>query len=660
VNCRRAQAALSERMDGEHLSSRLAGAVDTHLARCSRCSAFVRDAERLRAAVRITPAMAVPDLVEPIMAAVAREAHARPAPERPRLAPVRTLRRPPPLLPRLGPAAAGLLAGAVVGSFLVGGPWHRPVGEAPIALADVTRGVVAAASGLDAYRARFSVVERNFDPRVRFRELTLNVWFRAPERFRMDVSDHTSYPSRDWTPNDLSLVVNRSRWSLDGPTACPAGIHSCPEARTVVLNRAPFSSATPVQTDLMVPFGTIAGGQRIRLLGQTRVLGRPAVELELPFQRATPLFPFLRVGGQWRPFFAADRVVLSLDAATWFPLRFEVFPSPSEARDQWELRFGLPDEASDEPVLTVDALEVATRVPPAGTFAIPATGHAQDEAAHPVALDELPKGFAGPDQLDGLDAYRAARTHVAERAGAEQTVVTYAQGLTWVKVAETHDWERNEPYGSVDRHAEEVEVPGGGVAYYEPASEDLGRRLAIHTEEGELYVETNLSRERLLEIVAALGVEAAPLPEAWRVRKAGDGVAVRVSLEEALGEVDFPILLPADGLPAGYVLASIEVVRLGRQSGLNAYFSQRDTELGAQPIRLHLEAAGELSPAPAAKQSAVEVRGREGRWIPDRSQLEWIEDGVYVSLDAEGIPLEELLLVAVSLAPAGVQQEGTP
>jgi hypothetical protein len=35
------------------------------------------------------------------------------------------------------------------------------------------------------------------------------------------------------------------------------------------------------------------------------------------FDRAAPLFPFLR-GGTWRPFFPEDRVVLWLDATSWF------------------------------------------------------------------------------------------------------------------------------------------------------------------------------------------------------------------------------------------------------------------------------------------------------------------------------------------------------
>jgi hypothetical protein len=68
-------------------------------------------------------------------------------------------------------------------------------------------------------------------------------------------------------------------------------------------------------------------------------------------------------------------------------------------------------------------------------------------------------------------------------------------------------------------------------------------------------------------------------------------------------------------------------------------------------MRFHAEAGQALPPASAAVQSAVEVRGTEGRWTPDRAQLEWVEHGVYYSLDASGLGLEDLLAVAASLAP---------
>ena len=46
---------------------------------------------------------------------------------------------------------------------------------------------------------------------------------------------------------------------------------------------------------------------------------------------------------------------------------------------------------------------------------------------------------------------------------------------------------------------------------------------------------------------------------------------------------------------------------------------------------------------------AVDVAGVGGRFTPDRSQLEWIRDGVYRSLDAPGLELRELLTIATSI-----------
>src|SRR5213076_464784 len=64
-------------MDGEHLSRRVSDAMDRHVAGCARCAAFEANAWRLRERVRFGLAENVPDLVEPIMAAVRGDAATR-------------------------------------------------------------------------------------------------------------------------------------------------------------------------------------------------------------------------------------------------------------------------------------------------------------------------------------------------------------------------------------------------------------------------------------------------------------------------------------------------------------------------------------------------------------------------------------------------------
>jgi outer membrane lipoprotein-sorting protein len=657
VDCERARRAISERMDGERLSPRLTAAVERHVADCTACAAFEAGAWKLREAARFEVAPAVPDLVDSIMASVQREREER-APTRLRLLPGGRARRP--LLPdriRLAPVAAALAVGLVVGSLAVGGPWQRPEGLS-VDAAEVTRGVAAAATTLSSYQARFAVTEYHFAPDVPVREFSMNVWFQAPERFRLDVVDHTQYPSKDVTPTDLELIVNGSSWYSVGPSACPIDV--CPPRQTVVENRVPFSSTTPAPTDLILPVTSLADANQLEVVGRGNLLGRPAIEVRLPFDLAEPLFPFLSLGGSWRPFFGSDQVDLWLDATSWLPLSYAVYPAGGRERDEWALRFGLPSESPDQPIFQVVALSVDRQPPGAGTFRIPQTSGGTDQGAKPVSIFQASEetGFRPiePEDVDGLSMYQVVLPPASTSKGEPpQTLITYSKGLAWLKLGETRDWTSNTLYGPVSLQAEEVSLANGSVAYYEPATADHGRRLSIHAVGTDLYVETNLSRDMLLNVAGSLRVTGIPIPATWAVRTSPEGVTERVTLAQAAAETPFTIMLPgSDALPAGYSVASAEIVRLHQGTALNVYFQQQDTDLGTGPIRLHEEVATKLPPASSAAQSEVEVRGVIGRWTPDRNQLEWVEQGVYLSLDAGGLSLADLLAVAASLEPSAL------
>ncbi|HEX9123759.1 MAG TPA: zf-HC2 domain-containing protein [Actinomycetota bacterium] len=665
MDCERLQAAVSARMDGERLSARLAAEVDRHLATCAACATFERTAWRLRERARFELAPAVPDLVEPIMAAV-REAPGRRPGRLLQAVPGRrsaTIPRRPRSPGRLAPVAAALVVGLVAGSLSMGGPWRQSRRATVASAEQVTEGVARAAALLTAYQARFSVTEHHFAPDLPVRELSMGVWFRAPDRFRLDVTDHTQYPARDRTPTDLRLVVNGSAWSSTAPSACPVG--TCPPRTTVITNRVPFSGSTPTPTDLILPMNALADAHELQVVGRSAVLGRRAIRVRLTFEQAQPLFPFLSLGGSWRPFFPGDRVDLWLDATSWFPLRYEVFPAPGRERAQWALRFGLPPEPPGRPVFQVNALSVSEQPPPSSTFRIPTGRGTQDQGARTVPLSDLRKeaGFdpVVPEQVEGLDPYRAVLPAPADRSAAPETVISYSKGLNWLKVGETRGWTGDAPYGPVGLHAEEVRLPGGGVAYYEPATDEQGRRLSIHAEGIDLYLETTLPRDQLLRVAASLPVSGVPIPEAWRIRRSADGVTERLPLAAAVSRVRFPVMQPGpDGLPDGFALASSELVTVRHVGGLTLYFQATDSDLGVGPIRLHEEPSPELPPASSAAQSRVEVRGQVGRWTPDRHQLEWVEDGVYYSIDAPGLDLPGVLAVADSLVPVEGPATTTP
>ena len=91
----------------------------------------------------------------------------------------------------------------------------------------------------------------------------------------------------------------------------------------------------------------------------------------------------------------------------------------------------------------------------------------------------------------------------------------------------------------------------------------------------------------------------------------------------------------------------------GFGAGVTLYLRDQDADAGIGTIRLHLEAASSLPPATSAAQSTVDVGDVRGRFTPDRSQLEWIDGGLYRSLDAPGLGLEELLAIANSIGVDG-------
>jgi len=649
MNHEQAERLLSARIDGERLATRQTVALEHHLEACAQCRAFERGAYRLREAARFEVAPAVPDLVDEVMAAVRTDA--KPSGLRV-VRPARLPRRR--LLPRLAPVAAALLIGVLIGSLVVGGPWQRSQTGSALAAAEIAGGISAAAANLDAYQATFSIHELNMSTDVPERDLTMRVWFHAPERFRLDVVDHTDYPART-TPTDLRLVVDGSRWFASGPAPCPTA--ECPQRESVVRNRLPFSTDAPIPTDLVLPISTLADADRLTVLGRGTVLGRPAVQVEVPFERARPLFPFLSIaggsiGGDWRPFFPNDRVRIWLDERNWFPLKWAVYPATGVERDAWALRFGLPDEPSLRPVFTVTALDVSTRPPSAGVFRIPASASAQDQGARSVGLTDVARdvGFepVAPNTVGGLERYRV----VLPTDDTARSLIAYADGLAFVNLGETRTWAGTAPFGPVGVQAEEVPLAGGGVAYYEPSTDEHSRRVSIHAAGTDLYLESNLSRPALLAAAAALPVQGLPMPDAWRIRRVGGATVERVPLQAARSSVPFPIELPRT-LPDGFGLASVELVDAGYGDGVTLYFRDLDADAGIGTIRLHLEPAQALPPATSASQSSMDVGGAHGRYTPDRSELEWVRSGVYHSLDAPGLELPELVAIAASIGSGG-------
>jgi hypothetical protein len=639
VRCEVAELELSARLDGE-ADRRMLPSLDEHLETCPRCRSFRSRIDRVHELARVQPAGPVPDLVPAIMARVRRE-------RTDRRGVVITLRGPS---PAWGRYAAAFVAGAVAASLLLGGlPLIRRA-PSPALAVEIPGRVAEASRHAETYRAAFRIDEWNFHRAVPVRRFSAAVTFRAPEEFRAEVRDLTRYPAGQWPRNHLTLAMDGDRWQIEGPVTCPReALPVCPlegRERRAVGGREPFDSDTPPPTDVIVPVRTLAGSDRVRVAGEGEILGRRLVVVELPYRDATPLFAYLHAAGTWRPFYPLDLVRVSLDAETWFPLAYEVWPSATPERRLWAVRNGLPREAAGAPVFRAQAASFTESVPSTWRPS-PISGSPVDQGFREVPLESLAeRGLLVPTDLGGLRPYRAGMFAVGGRPG-DEVLLSYAEGLTWLKVRETRQWRRPEVFG-LGSLAAPVSLPGGGVAYYEPATSSLGRRLSIHTADWDLYLESNLTRDELLQVAASLPVTGEPVPRAWTVQTWPGGVVrEQVSVDRAAEEA--PYLMLPRALPAGFRPWVAQLVREGPRTSVTVFYRRPGTELDGVGIRLHQSPGTPLPPPMDPDVLAVEVRGILGRYAPVRGELEWVEDGVYVSVGGTALDLAGLLRVAESL-----------
>jgi hypothetical protein len=639
VICDEAQALLSARMDGEHVRADVAGTLEEHVAGCATCRTFEASSAKVRSSLRIRTAEEIPDLVVPIMEAVAREGAPR------RFAPIARIRPPRTQRPSARALLAAALAGSLVGSLVVGGPWRGPE-DGPIAAAAIVRGVRSQAPTLDTFEATYTIVERGFSPDVPLRELTMELAYLAPQRFRLEIVDGTTYPSEGWTPTDVTYIEDMPAAYRSGPTGCPADpVAGCPPTRETVTLASEYSAAAPLPADLILPLATFGSARGVRVIEETEVGGREAVVVEMSFSRAAPLFPFLRVGGAWRPFFAGDRVSVWLDASTWFPLRVSVTPVDTVERRAWEMRFGRAPETGDEPILEVTAVAFGATAPDPSTFAIPglAPAAALTLAEAGERLDYLPLTPTSPGGLELTDVVLPD----VGRAGPSSLLV-YTGGLDYVRIGERPDWGGDEPFGPVDALAQRVELAGGSVAYYEPAGDGLGRRLAIHAAETDLFLESNLPRADLLELASTIPLHGLSMPREWGRASSGETVIRRVEVPRALDLAGL-VGLEAD-LPAGYVLAGATAQGPVSDVTVLAFrLRQREVDAAGAPLTLHVEPGGVLPSASSAGSVLVRLDGIEARWTAARSQLEWLSGGAYLALQGDS-DLRTLAAIALAVS----------
>ena len=640
-SCEDIRLELSARLDGE-VDDATSARLDEHLETCEGCRAHEQALRAVRTQLRIRLSdETVPDLTAAVMARVSAErqqgSRGRASGRWGEVVGFRI---------RVAAVAAAAMALVVFGATL-------PFLDSPSDVASasqVSQEVRAAARMLDSYEATFDIVERGWHEDIGARRLSAQVWFRAPEDIRIRVSDETTYPSDEWPTNDYELIASARRWWIEERSACPTeGLPACPRPylfagrdpleRRAVVNRQPFDGTTPLPTDIVVPLVTLTSSSGMEVLGETEVTGRPAVRVRLDHRRAQPLVGTLQVGGSWREFHPLDVVDVWLDAETYFPLRFEVRAGTSPDRSLWALRRSLADRPGE--VL----LEVAARSFQAdpelndSLFSAPRSGFVRDGGFRARAAS----GAAVVDVPAGLRPYRAGRL-------GNRRVRSYAGGLTYLKVVTARA-------GSVEiaPEAEELET-AVGFMYYLPGSPtspggSAGRRIDIIGDRTHVTLESNLTRNELIEVAATADLRGRRAPT---VLRRSTGTVVTRS-QPAAAYRRFPFALRPRFLPPGYDAATA-VLTTGRDAAdtIVVYYRHHEFEFEGSGIRIAQSApVGFLTPS-SEEFFDVSVRSSRGdsvvgRWSPERGELEWIDGGVYRAVAVPSSDLATALRIANEL-----------
>ena len=589
---------LSARMDGEVDTVR-SRELDSHLEGCADCRRYETSLRQVKRAVRLQPAPEVPDLAPRILAAIARDA--RPL-------------QPPVWRTRLRIA----LVAAAVGALVMGGavlPFRdRP---ADTATADIAQEIHAAARELTGYHARYEITERGWHPDVGTRRFDAEVWFAAPESLRLQVRDRTDYPDARWPVNDVDLVADQTNWWISEPSSCPpAALPGCAirpgvEERSLV-NRQPFDGTSALPTDIILPLETIGSSERITVVGREEVAGRDAQHVVLSYWQAVPLVRSLQPGGSWVPFAPLDTVDLWLDEETWFPLRLMVTgPGRSRSLEVVATSFEQPDRFSPE------------------TFEARSSGIVRDGG---FAARGKGRAAVVPRYRSGLRAYRAGVTSDG------QSVTTYARGMSWLKVA-TDDARRP----SFTAASAEIVRVGRGFGLYQPANESLRRRIDIFARDVHVHLESNLARQELIRVAASLDARGLKFE---RIREGAGSVVTRIGFREA---GSLPFAQAPSYLPEGYEPSSALLSRSPRGSRLTMFYRRSEAEFEGFGIRL-TQARGFTSLPPSSEDLVgVSIGDLRARWSAERSELEWVEDGVYRALAVPAFDLETAARIAASL-----------
>lgn len=600
MRCESIQQGLSARLDGERTDSTV---LDRHVTGCADCQAFLDGALRVRRELRFAP---LDEDVPEITPAVVERLGDRDGAHR----------------TRRGEwwGAMSVAASLVVG-LVLGGLLATTANRDPSVAEELGERALAAQHTVVAFHADLAIEEHGWHPAVPVRRYEGSLRYEAPEQLRIDLRDRTAYPDASWAPNDVSRVVTRTaEWSTATP-ACPRNqIPGClldTPRTTGVGDRVPLSGLGAQALDAVVPVHSLHLGGGTDLGTRTSDDGRQ-VGVLADVAQLRPLLDALVGVGSWRELHPSDPVELWVDADSFTPRELTVHAGAGDLRQRWALERGLSDPAG-EVVLHVrfDPQDPATAMPrSAPPDELPTAAFIDGEVDLPLP-DALP---------EGMGRYRSG---IQVTGAHDVETVAWTDGRAWLRLRGVEGWSGDRLFGDLGPLVRRVTLPDGRVVYL---SGD-GQTAAIHSGGIDLVLEGSVGRDALLDVAAGIPVEGRRVPAHWI--EAADGSLTDAAT--ALPGLLVPSGLDGFGPPSVRIREGQVVIGYAGSGGRELVVTQR--------------AGRALSPPVVPDVIGIEVRGHPGRFLPEASELEWVEDGLVVSLHSEDLGLTGLLRVAGDLRP---------
>jgi hypothetical protein len=188
-----------------------------------------------------------------------------------------------------------------------------------------------------------------------------------------------------------------------------------------------------------------------------------------------------------------------------------------------------------------------------------------------------------------------------------------------------------------------VRLPSAGSAYYQPATSRQGRILELYDGRRHLYLESNISRDALLEIADSIPMEG-------RIVERVQRNSTTIERVEPGYAFDLKFFREPSNLPAGYSASHATVTREGgRTTSAVVRYTDRENEFAGGGIVVTAIPYERRLAASAEPFETYRSQDKIARWSPLRGELEWIDDGTYRSVRVADFRIDFALAIARSM-----------